>query len=133
MNAALALFKAPPARTAAAFAQLIEDPNPRIRLIAARSLLSQDPADARGVAVVTAALTDSAIKVRRAALDLIESLDPGAATWRDALKERSTTRRRSEIAGNGRPAGRAPGAGGRFRRAPDDSSGLLTRLPAAGV
>ena len=56
MNAALALGKAPPARTAAVFAQLIEDPNPRIRLIAARSVLSQDAADAGAVAVVKAAL-----------------------------------------------------------------------------
>ena len=89
MNAALALGKAPPARTAEMFAQLIEDPDPRIRLIAARSVLSQDAADAGAVAVVKAGLTDPVLKVRQAALDLIESLDSGATAWRDALKERS--------------------------------------------
>ena len=66
MNAALALGKAPPARTAEVFAQLIEDPNPRIRLIAARSLLAQDAADAGAVAV-RAGLTDPVLKVRQGA------------------------------------------------------------------
>ena len=47
MNAALALSKAPPASVGETFALLIEDPNPRIRLIAARFLLSQDLGDGR--------------------------------------------------------------------------------------
>ena len=41
------------------------------------------------MAVVKAALADPALKVRKAALDLIESLDSGGAAWRDALKERA--------------------------------------------
>lgn len=87
MNAALALSKAPAARAAKMFTLLIEDPNPRIRLIAARFALLQDVGAAAADAVVRAALSDPALKVRKGAMDLIESLGPKAEAWRDALKQ----------------------------------------------
>jgi HEAT repeat protein len=87
MNSALALSKAPAARAGETLAHLIEDPNPRIRLIAARFALLQDPADAGAGAAVTSALADSTTKIRKAAIDLIESLGSNGAAWRDALKQ----------------------------------------------
>ncbi len=65
------------------------------------------PADAGAVAVVKAALADPAIKVRKAALDLIESLGSGGAAWRDALKERAVLEEDPKLREDGRPAGRA--------------------------
>ena len=134
MNAALALGKAPPARTAEVFAQLIEDPNPRIRLIAARSLLAQDAADAGAVAVVRAGLTDPVLKVRQAALDLIESLDSGAAAWHDALKERSAQEEDPKLQETAaRLVERLEREAGDATPADGASSDPRPLLPAAGV
>ena len=128
MNAALALGKAPPARTTEMFAQLIEDPDPRIRLIAARSVLAQDAADAGAVAVVKAGLTDPVLKVRQAVLrpDRIARLRRYGVAGRP---ERAVgAGRGSEIAGGGRPAGRDAGSGGR-RGGPAGSGGAKSRRP----
>ena len=54
--------------------QLVADPNSRVRLIAAGSLLSAEPDDADAGAVLVEALGDPALRVREAALDLFESL-----------------------------------------------------------
>ena len=87
MNAALALSKAPPAWLGEILTHLIEDPNQRIRLVAARSLLSRDAGDASAGAVVTAAVADTTYKIRKAAIELIESLGSDGLAWRDALKQ----------------------------------------------
>ncbi len=87
MNATLALCKAPAARVSDLFAQRVGDPNPRIRLIAARFLLMQDPANAEATAVVTAALVDADHRLRKSAIDLIDSLGSQGAGWGDALRQ----------------------------------------------
>jgi HEAT repeat protein len=89
MNATLALCKASAGRASEVFAQRIGDPNPRIRLIAARFLLTQDPGNAEATAVVTAALVDPVQRLRKSAIDLIDSLGPQGAGWGDALKQQS--------------------------------------------
>ena len=65
---------APPGRASAALRRLLADPNPRVRLLAAGSLLAADPADAAATAAVASALGDPAPRLRRAALELVGSL-----------------------------------------------------------
>ena len=60
----------------------------RIRLIAAGSLLSAGPGNARAGAVLVEALGDPAPRVRKAALELVESLGRGAA-FLEVLKKRA--------------------------------------------
>jgi HEAT repeat protein len=89
MNAALALQLAPAAAVGEVMQHLIADPNSRVRLIAAGSLLSVDPAHARAGAVLVEALADPALRVRKAALDLVESLGSGGAAFLEALQQRN--------------------------------------------
>ena len=82
MNAVLALCKAPVARASEIFAQRVGDPNPHIRLIAARFLLVRDSGNAEATAVVTAALVDSSSRLRKRAIDVIDSLGPSGGMGR---------------------------------------------------
>jgi HEAT repeat protein len=70
LNAALALRAAPPAEVADLMAHMLEDPNVRVRLVAAGAVLGQNPADARAAAVVAAAADDPSPRVRQAAEEL---------------------------------------------------------------
>ena len=99
MNAMLALCKAPAARVNEIFALRIGDPNPRIRLIAARFLLMQDAGNTEATAIVTAALVDPSPRIRKNALDVIGSLGSQAAGWGDALKRRVAAGGRARVAG----------------------------------
>jgi HEAT repeat protein len=89
MNAAMALQLAPAAAVGEVMQHLIADPNSRVRLIAAGSLLSADPAHARAGAVLVEALADPALRVRKAALELVESLGMGGAAFLEALQRRN--------------------------------------------
>ena len=89
LSAALALEAAPPGAAHEAMQHLAGDANWRIRLVAANSLLAADPGDARAGAVVVAALGDPAPRVRKAALDLVESLGTNGGTFLEALTERA--------------------------------------------
>jgi HEAT repeat protein len=64
------LRNAPRGVAAPALRLLLGDPNPRLRLLAAGSLLKADPTDAETVGVLVAALSDPSPHVRRAALEL---------------------------------------------------------------
>jgi HEAT repeat protein len=88
MNAAMALKVAPTAAADEAMRHLVEDANLRIGLIAAGCLLPVDPGNARARAVVVEALSDPAPRVRRAALELVETLDVGGAAFLEALEQR---------------------------------------------
>ena len=59
--------------------RLVADPNSRVRLIAAGSLLSADASNAVAGAVLMEALGDPALRVREAALELVESLGASGA------------------------------------------------------
>jgi HEAT repeat protein len=62
----------------------------RVRLIAASALLTADPGDARAGAVVMEALSDPAVRVRKAALSLVESLGAGGAAFLEVLRSRGS-------------------------------------------
>jgi HEAT repeat protein len=89
LTAAMALKVAPAGVTGEAMPHLLEDANVRIRLIAAGSLLSAEPGNARAGAALAEALGDPAPRVRKAALELVESLGSGAAAFLEVLKKRS--------------------------------------------
>src|SRR4051794_32249344 len=88
LNAALALQGVPGRAAADALHPLLDDPNPRLRLIAARRVLADDPADAGAVAAVADALASPAAGIRHAAADLTEAVGPAAAAIRDAVRGR---------------------------------------------
>jgi HEAT repeat protein len=89
MNAALALRKAPAEAVQSVFASLLSDTNPRLRLLAAGSLLLGEPALTPAVAVVGEALADPAAHIRKAALDLIDSLGHRGTIFLPTLHERA--------------------------------------------
>jgi HEAT repeat protein len=70
LNAAAALQLAPAAETAELMDHLLDDPNVRVRLVAARAVLGRNPGDPRAVAVVRAAANDPAPRVRQGAEEL---------------------------------------------------------------
>jgi HEAT repeat protein len=88
MNAAMALKLAPAGAVAEVMHHLVADPNSRVRLIAASSLLSEESSDTTAGAVLVDALGDSALRVREAAMDLFESLGNGGAAILEGLQKR---------------------------------------------
>ena len=83
----MALKLAPADEVADVMRHLVADPNSRVRLIAASSLLSQEAIDAHAGTVLMEALADPSLRVREAALALFESLGPrGVAILETLLK-----------------------------------------------
>jgi HEAT repeat protein len=70
LNAVLALQLAPPNEVADLMSLLLDDPNVRIRLVAARVILRDLPGEPRAAAVVAAAVNDPSPRVRQAAQEL---------------------------------------------------------------
>lgn len=87
INAAMALKIAPPAKTAEVMQHSLDDPNLRIRLIAASSILPTEPENARALAVLAEALNDPALRVRSAAEELAASLKQKAEEAATAKSE----------------------------------------------
>ncbi len=81
MNAAMALRLAPAGAVLEVMQRLVADPNARVRLIAAGSLLSAESGNTIAGAVLIEALGDPALRVREAARELLESLGAGAAAF----------------------------------------------------
>lgn len=88
LKAAIALKLAPAGAVVEAMRRLVSDPNSKIRLIAAGSVLSADPGDVEAGAVLAEALADTSPRVRKAALELVDSLGTGGTGFLDALKTR---------------------------------------------
>jgi HEAT repeat protein len=88
MNAALALKRAPADAVGEIMQHLVADANARVRLIAASFLLAAGLGNAEAGAVLVGALGDPALRVRQAALELIESLGPGGAAFLEDLEQR---------------------------------------------
>jgi HEAT repeat protein len=97
MNAAVALKLAPASAVVEVMQHLLTDPNPRVRLIAAGTLLSAEPDNAQACAVVVEALGDPVLRVRTASLKLVESLGPGGSGFLDALKDREGMEGEAEL------------------------------------
>ncbi len=87
MNAAMALKLAPAGAVAELMHYLVADPNSRVRLIAAGSVLSEELSDTTAGDVLVDALGDSALRVREAAMDLFESLGNGGTAILESLRE----------------------------------------------
>jgi HEAT repeat protein len=76
LNAALALRLAPFPVVADLMRQLLDDPNVRVRLVAAGAILAQDPSHSRAVAVVQTAANDPTPRVRQACDELLTLIPP---------------------------------------------------------
>ena len=76
LNAALALQAVPGRAASDALHLLLDDPNPRLRLIAARRILRDDPTDTQAVAVVTDALNSSHPGIAAAAAEVMAAVAP---------------------------------------------------------
>jgi len=89
INAAMALKLAPAgAAVGETMRALVADPNPRVRLIAAGSVLADDSDHPGARAVLVDALSDPSPRVRKAAVALVESLGKDGVGFLDALKGR---------------------------------------------
>jgi hypothetical protein len=67
---------------------LVADPNSRVRLIAAGSVLAEESSDSTAGDVLVDALGDPALRLREAAMDLFESLGNGGTAILEGLKQR---------------------------------------------
>jgi len=74
MNAAMALRLAPAGAVLDVMQRLVADPNSRVRLIAAGSLLAAESGNTDAGVVLLEALEDPVLRVREAAMELLESL-----------------------------------------------------------
>jgi HEAT repeat protein len=97
MNAALALREGAPGSAADVFQHLVEDPNSRIRLIAAEAVLARDPTDRRAAAVVVAALSEPTLRLRKVALEAVASLGTEGVVFLDALRRRANEEEDSTV------------------------------------
>jgi HEAT repeat protein len=88
LNAVKALKAASPDAVGSALQALMEDPNPRIRLIAAGYVLGDDPAHRKAAAVLTEALAHPTVVLRKTAVALVDTLGPHAVLFVEVVKER---------------------------------------------
>ena len=84
----MALKLAPVGAVLDVMRRLVADPNSRVRLIAAGSLLSAESSNTNAGIVLREALEDPALRVREAALELLESLGASGAALLEGLRER---------------------------------------------
>ena len=98
MNAAMALKLAPAAAVIDVMQHLVADPNSRVRLIAAGSLLAAEPGNTMAGAVLVEALEDPVLRVREAALDLLDSLGAGGMALLEELKDTDGQNQELELA-----------------------------------
>ena len=87
MNAARALKLAPAEAVIEVMQHLVADPNSRVRLIAASSLLVAEPGNTLAGAVLVESLEDPVLRVREAALVLLDSLGEGGVTLLEGRKD----------------------------------------------
>jgi HEAT repeat protein len=97
LNAAAALQRAPVGTATQTMRHLVEDANPRIRLIAAGVLLAENAADEKAGAVLVEALSDPAARVRKAAVELIETLGANGVLFVNNLKEHEASEEHADI------------------------------------
>ena len=98
MNAARALKLAPAEAVIDVMQHLVADPNSRVRLIAASSLLVAEPGNTLAGAVLAESLEDPVLRVREAALVLLDSLGEGGMLLLEELKETNRQNQENEFA-----------------------------------
>jgi HEAT repeat protein len=89
LNAAMALKRAPVDEAVGAMQPLLEDSNSRVRLIAAGVVLNAGEDDGRASAVLKDSLGDLSPRVRKAAIDLVETLESRGVEFLASLKDRA--------------------------------------------
>ncbi len=97
ISAALALKLAPPGDVRAIMEHLVADPNLRVRLLAAGSLLAADPGNSKAAAVVVEALGDPALRLRKAALQLVDSFGENGRAFAEAVRQRQDLEEDAEL------------------------------------
>jgi HEAT repeat protein len=95
LHAVLALRRSGSSHILAAFEPLLNDPNPRLRLLVADHLLADRPGPAVGV--IISALESPLVHIRRAALELIEARSDRAALLLDTLRTRLDAEENPEL------------------------------------
>ena len=93
----MALKVAGPGAVGDVMRHLIGDVNLRIRLIAASCLLPADPGNVEAGAVLMEALGHPALRIRKAALELVESLGAGGVAFLGGLKKRDGLEEEPEL------------------------------------
>ncbi|MBL8797442.1 MAG: HEAT repeat domain-containing protein [Planctomycetia bacterium] len=88
LAAALALQGAPPNVTRGAMMRLLDDGNPRVRLLAAGTLLAANGGHPQATAIVREGLTDATLRLRKAAVGIVDSLGEQASAFLPDLQER---------------------------------------------
>ncbi|MBY0526432.1 MAG: HEAT repeat domain-containing protein [Gemmataceae bacterium] len=99
VNAALALRSASPGLVHDLFEHLLTDPNPRLQLIAAGFLIGAEADSAAAAEVLTAVLADPSVRLRRTALEVVQSLGDRATLFLAALHEREAAEENPELSG----------------------------------
>jgi HEAT repeat protein len=99
MSAAIALDAAPGSAAAEALHPLLDDPSPRLRLLAAHRLLA-DEGSIDAAAAVAAALADPVPGVREAAFSLIDRVPTVMEPILTSLRERAASESDPETAGH---------------------------------
>lgn len=89
INAARALKLAPFEVVIEVMQHLVDDPNSRVRLIAASSILVAQPGNARASAALMDSLEDPVVRVREAALVSLDSLGEAGVAILEALNEKN--------------------------------------------
>jgi HEAT repeat protein len=113
LNAVVALRGGAGGAAAATLHRLIDDPNTRVRLVAAGAVLAADPTDRAAATVVTAALSDPALRLRQLGLDVVTSLGDRGVLFLDVLHRRAAEEVEPDVR--------------------DGVASLITRLEAARV
>lgn len=89
LNAALALRLAPSGEVADLMDHLLDDPNVRVRLVAAGAILSVNDENARAASVVIAAVDDPTPRVRQAVENLLPLIHSRLGELKESVKERA--------------------------------------------
>lgn len=85
-NVAIALQAVPGRAAVSALHTFLDDPNPRLRLIAARRVLAEDAKDRGAIVALAEALVNPASEIRKAAADLVETVGPALEAVLDELQ-----------------------------------------------
>ncbi len=99
LNAVLALQAFPGGAVAEALRALLDDPNPRIRLISARRVLIEDAADTQAIAVAIESLATPTASIRKAATVLMAEFGTAVNSILPALRTRLETETNPDIRG----------------------------------
>lgn len=89
LHAAVALRSASPTLTEPIYRRLLEDADPRLRLLAAGFFLEQNPEDEGAAQILVECLSSPSRMVRKAALELITKMGENATYLLDPLRERA--------------------------------------------